>query len=67
MLETADGLVSATLALGEDPASRATILMRLLDALSAPTTVPQLACACRAIAPLLDVTGSMRVLGGLGF
>jgi hypothetical protein len=49
MLETVEGLVSATLAIGENPAHRERVLNRLFDALASPSTRAQLSAACCAI------------------
>lgn len=49
MLETVEGLVSATLAIGEDPAHRERVLNRLFDTFSSPSTRAELSAACRAI------------------
>lgn len=49
MLETVEGLVSATLAIGENPAHREQVLTRLFDAFASPSTRAQLSAACHAI------------------
>ena len=50
MLETAEGLVAASLAVGSDPALRPRVLERLFDGVERPVTTAQHASACNALA-----------------
>lgn len=49
MLETVEGLVAATLALGKDATQRNLVLSRLFEALAAPVSVAQVSAIYRAI------------------
>jgi hypothetical protein len=50
MLETAEGLVAATLFVGADLLRRPRVLEELFTGVEKPTTLPQLSSACRALA-----------------